>query len=41
MFDITPGDSVIVLCDIERGMAIIKADAIQDFADDILKGMNN
>ena len=41
MFDIKPGDSVIVLCDKEKGMALLKADAIEDFADEILKGMNN
>ena len=41
MFDIKPGDSVIVLCDKEKGMAILKADAIEEFADEILKGMNN
>ena len=32
MFNIQPGDSVIVLCDIEKGIAIIKADAIEDIA---------
>ena len=30
MFDITPGDSVIVLCDKEKGIALLKADAIED-----------
>lgn len=40
MFDINPGDSVIVLCDKEKGMALLKADAIEEFADGILKGMN-
>ena len=40
MFDIKSGDSVIVLCDKERGMAILKADAIEDFADEVLKGLN-
>ena len=29
MFDINPGDSVIVLCDKERGIALLKADAIE------------
>ena len=40
MFDIKSGDSVIVLCDKERGMGILKADAIEDFADEVLKGLN-
>ena len=33
MFDIKPGDSVIVLCDKERGIALLKADAIEDLTD--------
>lgn len=36
MFNIAPGDSVIVLCDAKRGMAILKADAIEDLTDKIL-----
>ena len=40
MFGITPGDSVVVLCDKEKGMAILKADAIESFTDEILKGFN-
>ena len=35
MFDIKSGDSVIVLCDKSRGMALIKADAIEDLTDKI------
>lgn len=35
MFNIKPGDSVIVLCDNTKGMAIIKADAIEDLADKV------
>lgn len=39
MFDIKSGDSIIVLCDKEQGMALLKADAIEDLADKIfLKG---
>ena len=34
MFNINPGDSVIVLCDIERGIALIKAE-IEELADNI------
>ncbi|MBQ8927641.1 MAG: AbrB/MazE/SpoVT family DNA-binding domain-containing protein [Oscillospiraceae bacterium] len=36
MFGIVPGDSVLVLCDRKRGMAIVKADAIEPLADKIL-----
>lgn len=35
MFDIKPGDSIIVLCDKSRGMALLKADAIEDLTDKI------
>jgi AbrB family looped-hinge helix DNA binding protein len=42
MFDINPGDFVIVLCDKEQGMALVKAD-METLADDILgkKGSKN
>lgn len=33
MFDIHPGDSVIVLCDKEKGIALIKADAIESLTE--------
>ena len=36
MFDINPGDSVLVLCDKKKGMAIIKADMVEDLTDKIL-----
>ena len=35
MFNIRPGDSVIVLCDKERGMALLKADTIEDLTDKV------
>ncbi len=35
MFDIKTGDSVIVLCDKERGIALLKADAIEDLSDKV------
>ena len=35
MFGIKPGDSIIVLCDKIRGMAMVKADAIEDLTDKI------
>lgn len=37
MFDINPGDSVIILCDKEKGMALIKADEIEDMADKVFQ----
>ena len=37
MFDINPGDSIIVLCDEKKGMALVKSDVIEDIAADILK----
>ncbi len=35
MFGIKPGDSIIVLCDKERGIALLKADAIEDLTDKV------
>lgn len=37
MFNIKSGDSIIVLCDKEKGIALVKSDVIEDLADDILK----
>ncbi len=37
MFDIKAGDSVIVLCDKEKGIALLKADAIESLTDQVLK----
>lgn len=36
MFDIKPGDSIIVLCDKDKGMALVKSDTIEDLTDNIL-----
>lgn len=36
MFNIQSGDSVIVLSDIEKGIAILKADAIESMTDKVL-----
>ncbi len=33
MFGIVPGDSIIVLCDKERGIALVKSDVIEDLTD--------
>ena len=35
MFDIKPGDSVIVLCDKEKGIALLKADEIEDLSEKV------
>lgn len=37
IFNINPGDSIIVLCDKEKGIALVKSDVIEDIADNILK----
>ena len=36
MFDINPGDSIIVLCDKKKGIALVKSEIIEDFTDKIL-----
>ena len=36
MFNINPGDSIIVLCDKERGIALLKADTIENLTDKVL-----
>lgn len=38
MFEIKPGDSIVVLCDKKKGIALVKSDVIEDFADDIIGG---
>lgn len=35
MFDIRPGDSLIILCDKDQGMAIVKSDIIESIGDEI------
>lgn len=35
MFGIRPGDSIVVLCDKKRGIALIKADAIEDLTEKV------
>ena len=37
MFDIKSGDSIIVLCDIERGIALLKADSIEGLTDKVFQ----
>ena len=36
IFGIEPGDILLVLGDVERGIALVKADALQEFARQIL-----
>lgn len=40
MFDINPGDSIVVLCDKKKGIALVKSNVIESFADGIMKGDN-
>ena len=35
MFEIKSGDSIIVLCDKEKGIALLKADTIEDLSDKV------
>ena len=36
MFDIKPGDTVVFLCDKQKGMAIIKSEVLEDTMDKIM-----
>ena len=36
MFDINPGDTVVVLCDKEKGMAVIKSDFLEGTIDKVM-----
>lgn len=38
MFDIKPGDNIIVLCDKEQGIALVKSDIIEDAAKGVFGG---
>ncbi|MBO5852024.1 MAG: AbrB/MazE/SpoVT family DNA-binding domain-containing protein [Clostridia bacterium] len=38
MFNISPGDSVAVLADKKKGIAIVKADFIEDLTEKVLGG---
>ena len=37
IFDIKPGDSMIVFCDKERGIALLKSEVIEDITEKVLK----
>ena len=36
MFNINPGDTVVVLCDAKKGMAIVKSDFLDNLSNEIL-----
>ena len=38
MFGINPGDSIIVLCDKEKGIALLKSDFMEDSINEIMGG---
>ncbi len=35
LFDINPGDSLIILCDKAKGIALVKADIVDDLRDKV------
>ncbi len=37
MFGIKPGDSLVILCNKKKGIAILKSDVIESSIDDIIK----
>ena len=37
MFDIKPGDSIVVLCDKKQGIALVKSDVIEDLSNKIFQ----
>ena len=41
IFDISPGDILLVLGDVERGIALVKADTLQEFARKILESSSH
>ena len=41
MFDIKPGDSLIVLSDKKKGIALLKSEVIEDVTNNILEGKND
>ena len=40
MFDIKPGDCVVVLCDKKKGMAIVKSEILEETIDKLMPGIN-
>lgn len=41
IFNINPGDTLLVLGDEEQGIAVVKADVMQEVAVEILKGLGH
>ena len=41
IFDIKPGDSLIVLADSKKGIALVKSEVIEDITNSILGGNND
>ena len=41
IFGINPGDSLIVLADSKKGIALVKSDVIEDVTNNILGGSND
>lgn len=39
MFGIEPGDSIIVLCDRKKGIALVKSEFFEDLTDQIMDGI--
>ena len=37
MFNINPGDSIVVLCDNKQGIALVKSDIIEDLSNKIFQ----
>ena len=37
MFDIKPGDSLVILCDKSKGIAILKSEVIEESLDKVVK----
>lgn len=37
MFNIKHGDSIVVLCDKDRGIALVKSEIIEDLTDKVLR----
>ena len=40
MFDIKPGDSIVVLCDKKKGIALVKSNVIENSFDNIMNGVS-
>ncbi len=41
MFGIAPGDSLIVLADTDKGIALLKSEVFEDITSDVLGGMKS